>query len=78
MRVVQLMASPFFGGPERQVLGMAAYSAAYRYLAAGKPWVGARRLVASFGWWPGGLAGVRYSFGRLRMLAACLAKAGRT
>jgi glycosyltransferase involved in cell wall biosynthesis len=60
-------------GFRRKVLGLAAYSAAYRYLAAGRPGAGARRAAKSFVWSPIGLGDVvRYRFGRVRLLASCL------
>jgi glycosyltransferase involved in cell wall biosynthesis len=60
----------------RKARGLAAYAAAYVYLAAGRPAAGLRRAAASLAWWPlpYGRAEVRYPLGRLRLLAACLAR----
>ncbi len=57
----------------RRVCGLAAYSAAYMYLAAGRPGAGLRRAAASFGWWPlwYRTSEVNVPFGRVRLLAAC-------
>ena len=57
----------------RKALGLASYSAAYVYLASGRPAAGLRRAAASFAWWPLPYppAEVRVPFGRLRLLAAC-------
>ncbi len=65
-------------GFRRKVLGLASYSAAYRYMAAGRPGGGAWRAARSFVWWPIGLGGVvRYRFGRARLLLSCLRAAAR-
>ncbi len=61
----------------RKALGLASYASAYVFLAAGRPAGGLRRAVASFAWWPlpYAAADVRVPLGRLRLLAACAAKA---
>jgi hypothetical protein len=65
-------------GFRRKVLGLASYSAAYRYMVAGRPWAGARRAARSFVWWPVSLGdAVRYRFGRARLLVSCLRAAAR-
>lgn len=61
----------------RKARGLASYASAYVFFAAGRPVGGFRRAVASFAWWPlpYAAADVRVRFGRLRLLAACAAKA---